>query len=303
MTGKFQRKLKDFLKSFRILKHPFVLIFYIIIWIYVLSLIIPAVWVIMSTFKDSLQFRFNRFGMPDPFTFENYANVFSKMYIQNIDPPFEKVYVPRLMLNGFSYSILNVISANITDCFVAYACTKYDRKIGSFLYAFAIVTMILPLVGSLSATLRLYKALGLYKNFFGIIIAHAGWGGSTFLLFCGVFKGVANDYRDAAFVDGAGHWRVFFTIMIPMIKTSIIALCILGFISSWNDYMTPLVYLPNYPTIAYALFTFRNSTDSLVAQIPMQLTGCVVVMVPIIILFVCFRNKIMGNLSIGGLKG
>ena len=118
-----------------------------------------------------------------------------------------------------------------------------------------------------------------------------------------MFKGVANDYRDAAFVDGAGHWRVFFTIMIPMIKTSIIALCILGFIGSWNDYMTPLVYLPNYPTIAYALFTFRNSTDSLVAQIPMQLTGCVVVMVPIIILFVCFRNKIMGNLSIGGLKG
>lgn len=303
MASKFKGKFKHFLKSFKILKHPFALIFYVIMWIYVLSLIIPAVWVVMSTFKDSLQFRFNHFGLPKPFTLENYANVFSKMYIQNIDPPFEKVYVPKLMLNGFSYSVLNVISVNITDCMVAYGCTKYKSKVGSFLNAFAIVTMILPLVGSLSATLRLYKALGIYKNFLGVIIAHAGWGGSTYLLFCGVFKGVPNDYRDAAFVDGAGHLRVFLTIMIPMIKTSIIALCILGFISSWNDYMTPLVYLPNYPTIAYALFTFRNSTDSLVAQIPMQLTGCVVVMVPIIILFVCFRNKIMGNLSIGGLKG
>ena len=303
MAIKFKGKFKHFLKSFKILKHPFALIFYVIMWIYVLSLIIPAVWVVMSTFKDSLQFRFNHFGLPKPFTLENYANVFSKMYIQNIDPPFEKVYVPKLMLNGFSYSVLNVISVNITDCMVAYGCTKYKSKVGSFLNAFAIVTMILPLVGSLSATLRLYKALGIYKNFLGVIIAHAGWGGSTYLLFCGVFKGVPNDYRDAAFVDGAGHLRVFLTIMIPMIKTSIIALCILGFISSWNDYMTPLVYLPNYPTIAYALFTFRNSTDSLVAQIPMQLTGCVVVMVPIIILFVCFRNKIMGNLSIGGLKG
>ena len=119
-----------------------------------------------------------------------------------------------------------------------------------------------------------------------------------------MFKGVPNDYRDAAFVDGAGHWHVFLTIMIPMIKTSIIALCILGFISSWNDYMTPLVYLPNYPTIAYALFTFRNSTDSLVAQIPMQLTGCVVVMVPIIILFVCFRNDRAVSVSyLGGAAG
>ena len=303
MAGTFKSKFRHFLKSFKILKHPFALVFYIIIWIYVASLLIPAIWVFVNTFKDSLEFRFNRFGLPETFSLENYVNVFSKMYIQNVDPPYEKIYVPQLMLNGFSYSILNVISTNICNCMVAYGCTKYKSKFGSFLRAFAIVTMILPLVGSLGATLRLYRALGLYKNFLGIILAHAGWGGTTFLLYCGVFKGVANDYRDAAFVDGAGHWRVFVTIMLPMIKTSIVALCILGFINSWNDYMTPLVYLPNYPTIAYGLFTFRNSKDSLVSQIPMQLTGCVVVMVPIIILFTCFKNKIMGNLAIGGLKG
>ena len=91
--------------------------------------------------------------------------------------------------------------------------------------------------------------------------------------------------------------------MIPMIRTAIVALFILGFIGSWNDYMTPMVYLPSMPTIAYGLFTFRNSSDSLVAAIPMQITGCVVVMIPIMVIFIIFRNKIMGNLALGGLKG
>ena len=167
MSSKFKRKFKEFLKNCRILKHPFAIVFYVIMWIYVFSLIIPALWVFVSTFKDSLQFRFNHFGLPDPFTFENYANVFSKMYIQNIDPPFEKVYVPKLMLNGLSYSILNVISANITDCFVAYACTKYDRKFGKFLYAFAIKLTLLKCISleTKSQSPSLISALAIFLAF------------------------------------------------------------------------------------------------------------------------------------------
>ena len=91
--------------------------------------------------------------------------------------------------------------------------------------------------------------------------------------------------------------------MLPMVRTTILALFILGFIGSWNDYQTPMVYLPSMPTIAYGLFRFRYSSDSLVSAIPMQITGCVVVMIPIMILFIVFRNKIMGNLALGGIKG
>ena len=293
------------LRNFRVLKHPFVLSFYIIMWIYVLSLIIPTVWLLITTFKSSLDFELNPFGLPKKLMFENYSNVFSKMYIPKTSASYGmiKVYVPELMFNGLLYSVSNVFSGLFMQMIVAYGVSKYKSKVGSFLQAFAIVTMILPLVGSTSATLLYYKNLHIYNNFLGIIVAHAGWGGSTFLLFCGVFKGVSNDYRDAAFVDGAGHFRILITIMIPMIKTSIFALFILGFIGSWNDYMTPLMFLPSMPTIAYGLFNFRNSTDSLVSQIPMQMTGCIIVMIPIIILFLVFRNKIMGNLAIGGLKG
>ena len=104
-------------------------------------------------------------------------------------------------------------------------------------------------------------------------------------------------------MDGATHFRVLLTIMIPMIRTTILALFILGFIGAWNDYQTPMVYMPNMPTIAYGLFQYVRSSDSDVSGIPMQITGCVVVMIPIMILFIVFRNQIMGNLAMGGIKG
>ena len=298
-------KWKELKKEARILKDPFALIFYVIMIIYVLTMIIPTLWMIISTFKDRLQFRFNLFGLPDPWTFENYKNVFSKMYITitSTKTGLESIYVPELMFNGLIFSIVGVAASLCMQILVAYGCTKYKSMVGTVLHTFAIVTMILPLVGTMGATLLLYKRLGLYDKFLGIMFAHAGWGGSNFLLLCGTFKGISDDYREAAFIDGAGHFRVLLTIMIPMIRTAIVALFILGFIGAWNDYMTPMVYLPSMPTIAYGLFTFRNSTDSLVSAIPMQITGCVVVMIPIMIIFIIFRNKIMGNLALGGLKG
>lgn len=300
-----KKKLKNSFKNFRILKHPFAFVFYLVIIVYVLSLIIPSMWMIMTTFKTNIEFQLNPFGWPERFSFENYSNVFSKMYI-NITPKeggIKYVYVPELMVNGILLAVCGVAASLFMQVLVAYGCAKYTSILGKILHSFAIVTMILPLVGTMPARLLLYKNLGLYDNFIGIIIGGAGWGGSNFLILHATFKGISDEYREAAFIDGASHIRVMFTIMVPMVKTTILALFILGFIGSWNDYQTPMVYIPSMPTIAYGLFRFRYSSDSLVSRIPMQITGCVVVMIPIMILFILFRNKIMGNLALGGIKG
>lgn len=305
MKTDFKKKVKASLKNFRILKHPFALVFYVVIILYTLTMLIPCAWMIITTFKSNLEFRANRFGWPNEFSFDNYANVFSKMYIP-ITPKAggsRNVYMPELMLNGLLYASLTVAASLCMQILVAYGCAKYKSAVGKVLYAFAIVTMILPLVGTMPAKLLLYKNLGIYNNFGGIIIASAGWGGSNFLILHATFQGISDEYREAAFIDGASHFKVLVSIMLPMIKTTLLALFILGFIGNWNDYQTPMVYLPSMPTIAYGLFQFRYSSDSLVSRIPMQITGCVVVMIPIMVLFVVFRNKIMGNLALGGIKG
>lgn len=299
------KRIPKIFKNFQVLKHPFALFFYVLIILYIITLIVPCAWMIISTFKDRLEFKTNRFGWPEYFTWENYKYVFSYL---NVPVTLEAggmdvVEMPRLMLNAILYAGLVNAASLCMQTLVAYGCAKYKSKVGSILYVFAIITMILPLVGTMAGRLSLYRSLGIYNKFLGTVFAFAGWGGSNFLLLYATFKGVSNEYRDAAFIDGAGHARVMFTIMIPMVKTTYLALFILGFISSWNDYSTPMVYLRSFPTIAYGLFRFTHLSDSKTSAIPMQITGCVVVMIPLIILFLIFRNKIMGNLAIGGLKG
>lgn len=288
------------------LKDPFSMVFFCVVIIYTISLIIPAAWAIISTFKDRLEFRFNMFGLPDSPTLENYRSVFAKMYItiSSDKTGLEKIYMPELMFNGLALSICVALGSLAMQTGITYCCAKFDTVVGKIIVGFVIVTMILPIVGNLGTSIYVSKkVLNTYDNFFGIVFSHSGWGGSAFLIIYAAFKSVSNEYRDAAYLDGASEYQVLWRIMLPMVKNTLVALFIMSFISGWNDYQTPMIYLPSMPTIAYGLFQFRYSSDSLVSAIPMQITGCIVVMVPIFILFLIFKNKMMGNLTMGGLKG
>jgi ABC-type glycerol-3-phosphate transport system permease component len=127
--------------------------------------------------------------------------------------------------------------------------------------------------------------------------------GLYYLLFHAAFKNLSWGYAEAAEIDGASEWTIMVKIMFPLVASTFGVIMLLFFISYWNDYMTPLLYLPSYPTIAVGLYKFYSAPGQQTGLIPMQLTGCMLVMVPILIIFIIFRNKIMSNVAIGGLKG
>jgi ABC-type glycerol-3-phosphate transport system permease component len=91
--------------------------------------------------------------------------------------------------------------------------------------------------------------------------------------------------------------------MLPLAAVTISAVSILAFIEFWNDWRVNVVYLPSYPLISYALYQFQNNPVNEISTVPRKLAGCMMVTAPIFVLFVIFRKKLMGNLSIGGLKG
>ena len=163
--------------------------------------------------------------------------------------------------------------------------------------------MFIPLVGTTPATLILYKKLMIYDSLLGILITHAGFGGTYFLVLVGCFEAVPNSLSEAAKIDGASNFRVMFSINFRMVMTTMVGIYILNFITAWNDFNTPLMYLPSRPTLAYGLWSFKGSSDPYVSQIPVQLAAVFLSMIPIIILFVFLKNKIMGNLVVGGVKG
>ena len=99
----------------------------------------------------------------------------------------------------------------------------------------------------------------------------------------------------------SGHFTIMARIYFPMIRPTIIAAAIMIFIQYYNDYNMALLYLNKYPTISYGLLVFSKSGNN--ANQTMRMAACFIACVPMIILFLACKNKIMGNLTAGGLKG
>ena len=91
--------------------------------------------------------------------------------------------------------------------------------------------------------------------------------------------------------SGSDGGNTFFTVML------------INFIAFWNDYQTPLIYLPSYPTIALGMYHMASTTENGMSYVPMRMTGAMLLFLPIFCLFVIFQKRLLGSLTMGGIKG
>jgi ABC-type glycerol-3-phosphate transport system permease component len=126
-----------------------------------------------------------------------------------------------------------------------------------------------------------------------------------FLLFHAAFSSVPKDLFDAAEVDGAGRFRIMITIAMPLVGGMVLLHFMSAFISAWNNYQTCLMYMPSYPTVGYALYSFNlASSPPEIAHSTVKLTGAFICALPIVIVFCFLGNKMMNGVSMaGGVKG
>ena len=191
----------------------------------------------------------------------------------------------------------------LTPCIAAYAVAKYNFKFGKFMYGIVIVTMILPVVGNLPSQIQMAKFTGAYDNLLGVAVMKGHFLGTNFLIFYAAFKSLPNDFKEAAEMDGASQLQVLLQIVLPLVKTTIGAIALLSFITYWNDYTTAMIFLPNMPTIAYGLQYFTSSSLNEASTLPVKIAACTMVIIPIFIVFVIFKDKLIGNMAVGGIKG
>ena len=122
-------------------------------------------------------------------------------------------------------------------------------------------------------------------------------------MFYGTFKSLSNEYKEAAIIDGASDYCVLFKIVFPLVKSVMLATFVLNFIAFWNDYQTPLLYLPTHPTLAYAVYYVSyEAFEPALYHTPPRIAGLMLLAVPIVILFAIFKDKLMGDISLGGIK-
>ncbi len=208
-----------------------------------------------------------------------------------------------MTFNSLWFSIGSEIIVLFFQGAVAYAICKYDFKGKMFLYNLVLVRMMVPIVGTLPSAYKIYSKFGLINSPLILLTATDCLGGGNFLILYAFFKGISWDYAEAAFIDGANHFDVYFRIMLIMALPAISVLFITGFIARWNEYINISLFMPLRPTLSYGLYIYEQKMNYSGANRPAYYSGVVIATLPCIALFVIFQNSIMQTVHLGGIKG
>lgn len=264
-----------------------------IFMLYILTLMVPLYYLILNSLKRNSDFINNQWGLPSPFFFENFIDAFS---MRSGNTSLAMMFLNSVLLSAGA-TLISVASITVT----AYTLARFRFLGRNLLVVVAISAMAFPALGSGAATYKLMVNWGLIDTW-GILIMFGGPFGFSFLIMYSYFKGISHTYAEAARLDGAGEFRIFFEIILPMTKAALGVIIFMGIVGSWNDYYTPYMYLPETKTLATGLQAFSLSASTTGAYTQM-FAAMIIGTAPMVILFIVMHKTIINNTVTGGLKG
>lgn len=285
---------------------PTTIVMLVILSLYVLILFTLLYWAVITSLKSQDEFYNYKYQFPKELylNFIALLNYSVRISVADGDAMVSGyVKIQQQFFNSLFYSVGCAFVKTLTTCIVAYCCTKFKNKFSKIVYNTVIVAMIIPIVGSLPAELAMAKTFGFYDKVWGMWIMQMNFLGMYFLVFCSGFAAMPDAYSEAAKIDGANQYDILFRIALPFIRSLFGTIFLVNFITYWNDYQTPLVYMPTHPTLAYGILRLAQGADNELSTTPMRIAGPVMLMIPVLILFMIFQKKMLGNLNVGGIKG
>lgn len=279
---------------------PFFVVLFVLLAIYSLILIGLLVWAMISAFKTPRDFQTNPVGLPEKIV-NNFGEAIKlyKIQVGGVKGRPRYAMFPQMLYNSVLYSVGCALFNTIVICLTAYCCARYKYRLSKIVYAVVLVTMTIPIVGSLPSQIQVAQTLRIYNKIWGMWLQSASFLGLYFLVFYETFASLPNSFFEAARIDGADDLSLIFRIALPLAKNVFLTIFMLNFITYWNDYQTPLLFLKSMPVLSYGLYLITQSN----AYVPMIMAAATVVLAPVIVIFIFANKKLMGNLTVGGIKG
>jgi len=243
-------------------------------------------------------------SIPKSLTLSNFIRVFDKIKYK-LNPVYGgyTIYLEEMLFNSVVFSLGSAIVDVVISTLMAYLTTKYDLRFNRVINFIVLFDLLVPIVGTPGSTIRIMEMLNIRDTWIGIFILHAHFLGGNYLILQATFRSLSKEYGDAATIDGAGRFTIMISIDWALVKPTLGIIFILRFIAYWNNYQSPMLYLPSHITAAYGLFKFNSSNSSEYDYIIYKVAGMMLILAPVFVVFMCFKNKMIGNLTMGGLKG
>ena len=271
--------------------------------IYAVMLIYPFFWSFLSSFMTMAQCYegFGKLTLPRADSlaalFANYA----KALEITVNTNGTEHGLLDMIFNTISISLLRTALSVIFPVCTAYSCAKYDNQFMRFYFFYGIVLCSIPLYGNVSAVYSVLYRLNIYDSY-GAVALMSITPFANFLFYYGFFRAVSWGYAEAAFIDGASDFRVFWQIMLPQVLPAVMVFVINSAIGNWNDWMTSYLYFPSRPMIAYGTFQLHEIAMKY-GDWPTLFAFIWLSVIPPLAFFLIFHKKIMETVYVGGLKG
>ena len=254
-----------------------------LVWVY------PFVIVVVNSLKTKRGIFSNPLWFTHDFTVDNFATAYKAL-------DFTHSFVNSLLITVGSVVLITAVSAA-----AAYALTRHQVKMSSFVYYLCAATMLVPFQSIMIPLVSMFGSMN-FLNRTALILMNTGLSVSlSVILYYGAFQGVPKSMDEAAKLDGASAFRVFADVVLPAVNPMTGTVIILNAMKLWNDYLLPslVVNKNGMYTIPLKMYMFFGETNS---EWQLALAGLVLSMIPIIILFLLLQKQVMSSVTEGAIK-
>ena len=253
--------------------------------------LLPLLWMMSSAVKTGPEvFSSNFKWIPDVIQWENYARIWTDSSI-----PFWRLYV-----NSMTIAVVGTVVQLIVSSLAGYAFAKIQFRGKNLVFIAMLVTMMIPIQVTIIPRFMMFKTVGIYNTLWALILP-AFFNVTSIFLLRQFYMKLPDSLVEAAKLDGAGHFQIWWHVMMPLTKPAMVTVTVLAFINSWNEYLNALIFLPtsNNFTVALGIQQWMQLTE----EYNLMMTAASSAIIPIIILFLFTQKYFVESIATAGVKG
>ena len=262
---------------------------HLLLSIWTIIVIVPFLWVVLSSFKTTKEILASPFSLPVHWQFDNYAHAWT-------DAGIRQFFLNTVIVVGVALVLVMSLGA-----MCAYVLARFKFPGARFIYYLMLAGLTFPVFLAIVPLFFVLKNIGLINTLPGLIMVYVAFAlpFTVFFLYA-FFRTLPDDVYEAALIDGAGEWKTFFRIMLPMARPGMAAVAIFNFLGLWNQFLLPVALNtdPSRYVLTQGMANFASQAGYAV-DFGALFAAVVITVVPVLIVYVIFQRRLEGSVSRG----
>jgi ABC-type glycerol-3-phosphate transport system permease component len=261
--------------------------------------LLPFVWMVTSSLKNQNDF-FTSFFLPRGDGLLGIA--WDRLTLGNFRRLFIEFPIARAMLNSFFFASVTSALGTLACAMAGYGLAKFSFRGRAALTWLVVSAMIIPSSLLIAPSYQLLWQLGLLNSYAGLILPAIAPAFGVFLFRQAMLNSVPAELLESARIDGAGELRIFFTIVIPLVRPMLGAFSMIAFLGAWNNFIGPQIVLQD-PEVFPLSVTINNLRGIYATDYGLIMSGTLVSIAPVMCLFLLLQKEFVAGLTSGAVKG